>query len=45
MQKITRGVWGKRLAWLALIWSASVIVLGLFAYLLRLLMNAIGMTT
>lgn len=34
----------QRLAWLLLIWCASVGVLSLVAYLLRLLMNAAGMT-
>ena len=36
--------WGRRVAWLLALWSASVLVLGLAAYLLRLLMGAVGMT-
>jgi hypothetical protein len=38
-------LWCKRLSWLALIWLASVVTLGIFAYLLRFIMTAIGMTT
>ncbi len=33
----------QRLAWLVVIWSASVATLALVAYLLRLFMNAAGM--
>ncbi|CAM4075186.1 hypothetical protein KESI111651_01430 [Kerstersia similis] len=36
--------WGKRLAWLAGIWLASILVLTLMAYGMRLLMSAAGMT-
>jgi len=36
--------WAQRLGWLAGIWLASVAVLGLAAWVLRLLMNAVGMT-
>jgi hypothetical protein len=36
--------WGKRIAWLIGIWAASVGVLALVAYLLRLIMEAVGMT-
>jgi hypothetical protein len=36
--------WWKKLGWLILIWAASVGALGLVALLLRLLMNAAGMT-
>jgi hypothetical protein len=36
--------WGRRLAWLAGIWLASVAVLGVFAYGMRLLMRAAGMS-
>lgn len=35
----------QRLGWLALIWTASVLALGLVAGLLRLLMNAAGLST
>jgi len=36
--------WGKRLGWLALIWTASVIALGAVALLFRVLMNMAGLT-
>lgn len=36
--------WGRRVAWLLAIWSASVLALAACAYLLRLAMNAVGMT-
>lgn len=39
-----RKPWGKRIAWLIGLWAASVAVLGLVAYLLRLVMEAVGMT-
>jgi hypothetical protein len=35
----------QRLAWLVVIWCASVATLALVAYLLRLFMNAAGMET
>ncbi|MDB5842308.1 MAG: hypothetical protein JWQ23_4260 [Herminiimonas sp.] len=34
----------KKLGWLILIWAASIGALGLVALLIRLLMNAAGMT-
>jgi hypothetical protein len=34
----------KRLGWMALIWAASVAVLGLAAALMKLLMHAAGLT-
>ena len=34
----------KKLGWLVAIWSASVLALGVVALLLRLVMNAAGMT-
>lgn len=37
-------VW-RRLGWFAAIWAGGVLALGLFAWLLRLLMRAIGMGT
>lgn len=40
-----RSHWGKRLAWLALIWSASVAALALVALALKVIMRAAGMTT
>ncbi|WP_188420344.1 DUF2474 domain-containing protein [Oxalicibacterium solurbis] len=36
-------VW-KRLGWMAAIWAGSVLALGVIALLLRLVMNAAGMT-
>lgn len=38
-------VWWKRLAWLAALWTGSVLALSLLAWLLRLLMNAAGLST
>jgi len=38
-------MWAKRVGWLALIWIASVAALGLVALLIRLGMNAAGMTS
>jgi len=35
----------KRLGWLVLIWAASVLALGAVAWLMRLLMNAVGLET
>lgn len=35
----------QRLGWLVLIWSASVLALGALSYLLRLFMNAAGLST
>lgn len=40
----TRRPWLKRLVWLVAIWAASVSLLAVVAYLLRLIMNAVGMT-
>lgn len=36
--------WSQRMVWLVAIWVASVGVLGLLAWLLRLLMQSIGMS-
>ncbi|RTZ40950.1 DUF2474 domain-containing protein [Candidimonas sp. SYP-B2681] len=38
-------LWGRRIAWLVGIWAASIAVLAIAAYLLKLLMNLAGMTT
>lgn len=38
------GSWWRRLAWLILIWSASVAALGVVAWAIRLLMDAAGLT-
>jgi len=35
----------QRIAWLAGIWTVSVLSLGLVSYLLRLFMNAAGLST
>lgn len=40
-----RRPWWKKLGWLVLIWAASVAALGLVSYLLRLFMNAAGLST
>lgn len=37
--------WLKRLGWLALIWTASVLTLSGVAWLMRTFMNAIGLQT
>lgn len=37
-------LWLRRLGWLLVIWVASVAVLGLAAWALRLLMQSIGMS-
>lgn len=36
--------WAKRIGWLALIWTVSVLSLGLVAYLFRFLMGLAGLT-
>lgn len=36
-------LWLKRLGWLVLIWSASVLALAVAAYLMRLFMHLIGL--
>lgn len=35
--------WLKRLAWLVSIWCASVLALGIVAYAIRVLMQAVGL--
>ncbi|MFA7440416.1 MAG: DUF2474 domain-containing protein [Sphingomonadaceae bacterium] len=37
--------WWRRIGWLVLIWSASVATLAIVAGILRLLMNAAGLTS
>ncbi len=37
--------WVRRIAWLVGIWAASVALLAIAAYLLKLVMNLAGMTT
>lgn len=36
--------WPKRIGWLVLIWAASVLSLGVVAYLFRFLMGIAGLT-
>ena len=43
-QPVQKPLWPKRLAWLLGIWAVSIAALALAAYLLRLVMNAVGMT-
>jgi len=40
----SRKDWFRRLGWLILIWAASVIALGAVATVVRVLLNAAGMT-
>jgi hypothetical protein len=37
--------WHKRVGWLVLIWSLSIVALGIVTMLLRWFMHAAGMTT
>ncbi|HEY9279602.1 MAG TPA: DUF2474 domain-containing protein [Eoetvoesiella sp.] len=37
-------MWGKRVGWLIAIWTASIAVLAVAAYGLRIVMNLAGMT-
>jgi hypothetical protein len=37
--------WPRRIGWLVLIWTASVLVLALVAVLFRMLMSVAGLTT
>ncbi|QOW21161.1 DUF2474 domain-containing protein [Novilysobacter avium] len=37
--------WVRRVAWLVLIWSASVATLALVALAIKVIMRAVGMTT
>jgi hypothetical protein len=39
-----RSSWLRRIGWLILIWTLSVLALGVVALLIRLLMTAAGMT-
>ena len=40
----TRNKWLRRTGWLVLIWTASVMVIGLAAFFFRLIMQASGLT-
>ena len=42
--KTPRPSWPKRIAWLVGIWGASIAVLAIAAYLLRVVMDLAGMT-
>ena len=44
MQRHTSPTLAQRLAWLVLIWTASVLALAMFAFAFRLLMSAAGLT-
>jgi len=41
--KPTEGSWLKRIGWLVLIWTGSVLALALAAYIMRWLMRFIGL--
>jgi hypothetical protein len=41
----TPGPWWKRLGWLILIWSLSVMALAIVAGLMKLIMHAVGLST
>lgn len=36
--------WGKKLGWFILLWAVSVLALGAFAYVFRILMRAVGLS-
>jgi len=42
-EKFGTKLWLKRVGWLVLIWSASVLALAVVAYLMRLFMHLIGL--
>jgi hypothetical protein len=42
---VTTTSWARRVGWLVLIWTASVIGLGLVALLFRMVMRVAGLTT
>lgn len=45
MPSAPRGLWLRRIGWLVLLWAASVLALGLVAWLIRQFMMAAGMTS
>ena len=45
MDKVEKKPLWQRLGWLLGIWAASVLLLGTVSYLLRLFMNAAGLST
>ncbi len=38
------GLWARRLGWMALLWTVSVVALGIFAFAFRGLMALAGLT-
>lgn len=44
MASAPRGTWLRRIGWLALLWAASVLALGVVAWLIRQFMAAAGMS-
>jgi hypothetical protein len=41
---LPKDTWARRIGWLVLLWTASVATLAAVAFLIRLLMNLVGMT-
>jgi hypothetical protein len=39
-----KDTWARRIGWLVLLWTASVATLAIFALLIRVIMQAVGMT-
>ena len=44
-EKAPRGLWLRRVGWLAIIWAGSIAALAVVALIFRLLMNLAGMTS
>jgi len=44
MASAPRGTWLRRIGWLVLLWAASVLALGVVAWLIRQFMAAAGMS-
>ncbi|MFC0250445.1 DUF2474 domain-containing protein [Massilia consociata] len=42
-QKVTRREWMRRLGWMAALWAGGVVALSALAYLIRMIMQALGM--
>jgi hypothetical protein len=45
MARAAPGAWLKRVGWLVLIWTLSVLALGVFALVFRIFMKLAGLTT